>query len=158
MPGSLPAGSCAPGPLPGATRLPAQALRSFCAQGLLLGKTRLPGQALRGSCAPGPLLGETRLQGQEVDEEENEEDEENKVDEDDEDLCTIGNRRNTVEEREVTLTMWIRAPGGRLRTSLANYRCNLLQLQLLGPSSPKSRVFRLLGRENISCDRPKASC
>ncbi|XP_046418201.1 uncharacterized protein LOC124178691 isoform X2 [Neodiprion fabricii] len=31
VPGSLPPGSCAPGPLPGETRPPGQALRSFCA-------------------------------------------------------------------------------------------------------------------------------
>ncbi|XP_068990852.1 uncharacterized protein [Neodiprion pinetum] len=31
VPGSVPPGSCAPGPLPGETRPPGQALRSFCA-------------------------------------------------------------------------------------------------------------------------------
>ncbi|XP_068991034.1 uncharacterized protein [Neodiprion pinetum] len=100
-PGSLLPGFCAPGPLPGATRLPGQALlfsalqvhylvkldfqeralRSFCAPGGPPGETRLPGQALRIFCAPGPLPRETRLS-------EDEEDEENKMDEKDEDLCT----------------------------------------------------------------------
>ncbi|XP_068989537.1 uncharacterized protein [Neodiprion pinetum] len=74
-----------------------QAQRSFCAPGQLPGETRLQGQALRSFYAPGITPGGYRWllevvgggwRWSEVDEEEDEEDGENKVDEEDEDLCS----------------------------------------------------------------------